>query len=357
MRRSHGFAKHGFTKILETVIAAIIILTSLSFFFSVKVVQSGWDDSIAELRAQDAVSAGYKTGSIQDFVRNNDASGLRTYLSRLLSEATDFSVEITGIPNSVTFMGCYLCDAGELNDITGRLHPLVFTYKGRQVEIRVENVDVANLPEETNVLLFMEFTELENEYSARRDKIERFVADGGAVFLLDDLTETEAGSGVMRDLFSLTWNTADSGLTDNGRFRDPSNPETITYNIANYYENITGHRAGNENFARFDTDGNNINRINVDERTVIETANKKFSFVKVNRNVINGNGRTVWFAENSRSVEINNLTKAAVMWASGERYRMDGPAEKRPPRGSQSSRMLIHDFDTYEFRLTTWNVF
>lgn len=346
----------GFARILETFIAAIIIITSVAFFFPIAIRQSGWDAAVAELRAEDAISVGYKNRSVPIFVRNNDNTSLTNFFEKMFSKSIDFSVEIVGIPNAVIFVGC-VCDDSQANDIKARLYPLIFTYKGRLIEIRVERVSVANIPDQTNILLFMDFGNLNDEYTNRQANIEKFIENGGTVFLLDDLTTANTATSVIRNLFNLTWNTQDNNPPENGRFRDSDNPDRIAYNIAKYYENITGHVAENENFQKFNTNGNTINQIVVDNRTVIETTNQKFSFAKGNRFVINGNGRAIWFAENDRSPEINNLTKASVMWASGERYKMDGAVKKTPPRVSQRASIIIHDSDTYEFRITTWNVF
>jgi hypothetical protein len=99
-----------------------------------------------------------------------------------------------------------------------------------------------------------------------------------------------------------------------------------------------------------------VNNITVDNSTVIEDFGQKFSFLKCNKNVIRDNGRAVWIAGNDGG-SIDNLTKAAIMWASGEKYNMDPSGPKKIPKMSRDTNMILYDNDPYEFRLTSWSVF
>ncbi len=352
----------GFARILETMIAAIIILTSLSFFLPITIKQSGWDSTLLELRAQDAIIAGYNSGNIAQHVRNNDNTSLRNFLEKLFTKSTDFSVQITGIPNPVIFVGCS-CSDGQLEDIKSRLAPLTFRYRGRNMEIRPERIAVSDIPNETDVLLFMSAADINNEYVNRKNTIDKFIENGGTLFLIGDLKQPDANPSnpdldyMMRNIFNISWSSESESPGNSGKFREATNPERISYNIAKYYQNLTGvQNPGNENFQQFNGDSS-TNKISVGEKSIVATSNDKFSFAKGNMNVINGNGRAVWLAENDKSEDMKNLTKAIVMWASGENYKMDGAAKKTPPQVSQSAGMIIHDGDTYEFRLTAWNVF
>ncbi|GEM_PF-2386751 len=358
----------GFARILETIIAAIIILTSLSFFLPITIKQSSWDNALLEMRAQDAISAGYKSGNIAPYIKNNDNTSLRNFLEKLFTKSTDFSVQINGIPNPVIFVG-FVCDdpndavcTSRLEDVKSRLSPLTFPYKGRNIEIRAERI-IVTATSEANIMLFTTTAELNNKYTNNKNEIDRFLENGGTLLLIGDLRQSDVSpSGseltfLMRNIFNITWNSNDNNPPDNGDFKDYDNPERITYNIAKYYTNISGRSAQNVNFKKFNTDGENINKIAVSDRTVIQSSNNKFAFVSGNKNVINGNGRAIWLAENDKSEDMKNLTKAVAMWASGEKYRMDGAVKKTPPQVSQSANIIIQDTDTYEFKLTTWNVF
>ena len=167
----------GFARILETVIASIIIFTSLSFFLPITIKQSSWDNALLEMRTQDAISAGYKSGSIAPYVKSNDNAMLRDFFEKLFLKSTDFSVQINGIPNPVIYVGCD-CSDGQLSDIKDRLAPLTFTYKGRPIEIRAERIAVTSIPDETNIILFMTAADLSNEYANNRDSIDRFMENG-----------------------------------------------------------------------------------------------------------------------------------------------------------------------------------
>jgi len=337
----------GIARIIETIIASIIILTSLSFFLTGPVKTTNWDITVSEIRAQDAMAAVYGEGNLAIYIRNNDDVSLRSTLSNIFPASTDFSINIRGIPNPIIFLGC-VCSIVQLNDIETRLDPLFFVYKERDMEIRVERVTVSD-PKESDILLFMDFDDLDNNYTDpnSKNKIDQFLENGGTIFLLDDLTQTDAGSTVMVDIFNLSWK---SGVPSGaGNLYDVGNPERISYNVAKYYENTTG---GTGPFIPF----NFISHIDIDNNTIIADGVEQFSFVKGNKNVINGNGRTLWFAENGQGA-INDLTRAAIMWASGENYKMDGAVVKTPPLTSRRANIFIHDLDTYEFSITTWNIF
>ena len=348
----------GFVRILETIIAAIIILTALSFFLPITIKQSGWDSTIAAARAQDALNVGYRSGTIAPYVKNNDNANLRSFLETLFSKSTDFSVEINGIPNSIIYLGCASCTDSQISDLQGRLIPTIFAYKGRTIEMRTDKVTAANIPDETNILLYMNFADLNNDYNNNNTKnsIERFVEGGGTLFLLDDLTSAQSNTDVIRNLFKLSWSTQ-SNPQNRGGLDGFDDPERITYNVARYYETISGNQAKNANFGKFDIDGENLNKITASYRTIILNQKNDFSLVVGDKNVINGNGRTVWFAENDKSPDIKDLTKAAVLWASGEKYKMDGAVKKVPPKMNQKASVIIQDGDPYEFKITIWNVF
>jgi hypothetical protein len=352
--------KKGFVRILETILASMIILASLAFFFTADVGQSGWDNTFSEIRARDALNAGYKSGQMTTFIKTNNAVGLRDLLGKFFTRSTEFSAEVSGIPNPIIYLGCASCSPQEKANIEDMLNPLIFNYKGRTIEIRVEQVDPSVYRQDTDIMLFTSFSKLNQYYPSQKVLIDRFLQNGGTVFLLGDLTQNNIStmnSYLRDDIFGFQWD-GSGGATAAGKLDGYDNPTKITYNIAKYYENISSYPV-DTSIGGFNTTGatGDVNRIKYDSlKTVLETANKKFSFIHANRN-INGNGRAIWIAGNDGSVWVKNLTKAAVMWASGERYKMDAGVNRIPGPVNRKASIIIYDGDTYKFEITTWNLF
>ncbi len=356
--------KKGFVKILEAVLASVIILSSLSFFISITSPGDGWDKAVSELRAQDALGVAVSSGALQSYVKLNDQSGLRNYMRNMFAASTDFSVEISGIPNPVTYVSCSCTDA-QVASLKANLAPLAFNYKGRNMEIRVNKIeDTANLPEETNVLFFYDFQELPlmpanpsfmSQYQNNKARLDSFLESGGTIFLYDDLTQAEAEDATAMKIFGVSWKAAGNNQ-DKGKFLDTTDAARSSFNIAEYYANLRAGNTKTDMFSSFDK-ANNINQIDEDLSTVIESSNNKFSLVKTSEGIVNGNGRSVWFPKNDNSQGISDLFKATIMWASGERFKMDGSAIKVSGRESKGVSILVYDTENYESKLTTWNIF
>ncbi len=110
------------------------------------------------------------------------------------------------------------------------------------------------------------------------------------------------------------------------------------------------------------TGGTPLNKIIVDEKTIIKTSNG-FSTVKVN---LSGNGRTVWFAnydeddnsDHSAESDINQLVRATMLWASGERFRMtDSDVPGTQPLYNYNYVGILDGYEVYEMKLIVWRLF
>ena len=300
----------GFVHIVEAIISSIIILTSLSFFLTPVVKQSNWDSSFAEVRAQDAISAAYANGSIQAIVRQNNGTLMRDMMEKLLGQSTDFTIDIIGIPNPEIYVGCN-CSAADVSNLETDLAPLNFTYKGRTIDVRIQPVSALD-PKESDIILFTSADDLNDAYSnaASRNSIEKFLENGGTVMLIGDITQPQSSYPAISGLFNISWN--GNGNPKNSMFHNSDNTEFPSYNIAKYYSNVSGFDASSEIFDRFDI-ANDINKVDIDNFTIIRSENKQFSLMRGVTSVINGNGRALWMADYSTGGNTENLTKAAMM--------------------------------------------
>lgn len=354
MDNNSGDFMKGFIRIIEAIIASIIILTSLSFFIPPLTSRNGWDYGISEIKLEDAIFSLHLNGSIAKYVKDNNATGLRVLLENFIGRSSDFSVEIVGIPNPIIYTGC-VCSDAEFSELKSHLGAstggnLSFYYKERQIEIRLERVSPTNT--NSNILLFMNMDSLNSNYTDPniRNSMIRFLENGGTVMLIGDITQTQTSNKASREIFNISWSL--SIPASSGRFSEYSNFYKISYNIAKYYSNLTGISPSQAYFQNFNT----ISKIAINNNTIIEDNTKSVSFVVGNKNIVNGNGRALWIAGSDWSDEIKNLTKASMMWASGEKYKMD-ISKKTVPRTSQKASIIIYDLDSYEFIVTSWRIF
>src|SRR3989338_3109322 len=112
----------GFIKIIEAVIASIILLTAMTFFFSAEAKYPRWGASLMQAEARDALAALNKSGAMNNFIENaykDDAArqtakeGMTGMLEAMLSGSTDFSLEIRGLPDPKINIIC-VCSQTEL---------------------------------------------------------------------------------------------------------------------------------------------------------------------------------------------------------------------------------------------------
>lgn len=342
----------GFAKIFEVIIASIILLTSLTFFFVPSVQKSWWDDVSVQLLAQDALEATYLNGSLTRYVKDDDTTPLNNIFSSMLPRTVDFSIEVKGIPSKVIYVSCVDCSQAQIDDISAILVPKDFMYKGRNISIRVENLSLSSgsVPEDTNIIFFFDKTKIPT-YQAQ---INLFLSKGGGIFLLSNLVQGDLNGPIGR-IFNLTW----SGSTSlPPRFSDVYNSSKISHFVAKYYANISGRHlqnVENEGFSTFNSNGIRAG----DWRDVVKSDDAK-TFVRGN---INMSGRAAWFSDYTRSDHnssstkaVDNLAKATIMWVGGERFRLD-TIKKAPAPVHFKSSIFVHDEDSYTVDLTIWRVF
>jgi hypothetical protein len=355
----------GFIKILEAVIASIIILTSLTFFFTATTKQGNWNDALLQIRSQDVMYVLEKNGSLGEAVQINNGTRLQSIITgvslSMLPPTLDYSISIDGVPNPIIYVGC-LCNENQKKDLNNTLAPLDFEYNKRKLSIRVDNFTLANLRDETNILFTFNPDDFRDD-PTNSSILNNFLRRGGTLFILNDLSQAQAQDAYIAKTFNLTW-----GLVDvkNGLFDQPNNASRITFKIANYFDNLSG--LGRSQTFYFTTNSNILSDFNS-----IVLSSTRNSHVKVNDGAVDGNGRTVWFAAYDRSDPsnpttqlMNNLTKATMLWASGENFKIVPPNLKNlPPQKNIKTRIIVSDIDStvgtgsgvYEAVITLWRIF
>ena len=343
----------GFIRILEAIISSLILIAVLPFFL-VQPSESEWGNIALQTNALDTLAVLQKTTRLETYVKNNDVAALNSELIRLLPKAADFSVEVSGIPNPVILVGC-VCTSTEIDDLENLLWPLNFQYKERQISIRVSNMTMNTVDPRTRVLFIFGYLNL----TPYKSILTQFLESGGTIFMFTDLTSSQTQDGILNTTFGLKWNAVISS-GGSASFFVPGGTTKISHKVSRYYENISG-RADTGTFSGLGD--SSINRIEIDNKTVIFSS--QVSLVKANDYVSkNGKGRTIWFAnygytlDNDAAQRLKNLTKATIMWASGENYKMD-PFTKRPAQRFLEATHIgqIDGVEPFEIKLVVWRPF
>ena len=339
----------GFIRILELIVASVIILSSLTFFLSPSIKRLGWDETNIEIEVRDSLESLYKNGSLVIYVNENDAKGMVNGLSSEIKKNIDFSISVLGIPNNEIFVSC-LCTNSEEQELEEILSPKEFNYHDRKIRIGLEKADITQekilMRPQTHVLFFFGYKDM-NPYKSQLDE---FLSKGGSIFILTDLSSSQIDDGYIGEMFGLKWS-SEAEDPGSGEFYGNASPYNTSFRISKYYANFSNTK---EIFTSFNS-GSGVNRIEVDDRTIISDTGKKFSFIKTNSVPVRG--RVVWSADYTRpDGNISLLIKSALMWSSGESYRLDS-VPKIMPIVNSVSKIIIYDKDTFELAVSYWNIF
>lgn len=340
----------GFLRILEAITVSLILIAILPFFFFSQQ-ETEWNNVLLQTQALDTLAALHKSGKLEEYVKNNNIEAINNETRKLLPRTVDYSIEISGIPNPIIFLGC-VCSDSQIEDLENILAPLEFRYKQRDIGIRVSKMSLESIDPRTNVLFVFGYRNMTQKAS-----LEKFLENGGTIFLFGDLTKPQAEDNFMNNTFGLRWNDALASSAA-AKFFQPEDVTKVSHRIAGYYINISG-RTENEVFNEFHRE----NRIAIDNKTIIFA--NQVSVVKTNSFVAkNGKGRTMWFAgydftRQSENVnQTNKLMKASILWASGESYKMDSFPKKPASRFLGAKYLAILDgFEPFEIELTVWRIF
>ena len=351
----------GFVRILEAIIASLILLSSLSYFFTISS-SNDWNLALLQADVQDALVSMDKT-VLQIYLKDNDKVAIESTLRSLLSDTVDFSTTVEGLPNADIFIGCN-CTAQEVDDLKQdilRLNPDdTISFKDRNITIRVKNESINNIDPRTTILFLFNYEDL----TPNRPFLDPFLARGGTVFMLAQL-EGNTIDQTTKEIFGLEeQNPASSTLAI---FYDTLSPENVSSTIFDYFLSIAGDPS--EDFGRFSPD-----KIKADDRTVavnkIPLSLKRDSFAKVNYNITaNGRGRAVWVGNYPYTTGLtdpvanntNKLVTALVLWGSGESYILD-PVKKVLPDTFYEYRYIgvlnrTNGTEPFAIKLKVWHIF
>ena len=348
----------GFAKIFEAIIASVIVLASLTFFFVPSTGISKWDATSLQVTADDVLQAVYLNGSLDRFVKTDNRTQLNNEVSGMLPKTVDFSIEVSGIPNDIIYVSCVDCSSSD--ELVAMLSPLNFQYKNRNISIRIDPLTLSNtsIPSQTNILFFFDKQKI-LDYNTI---VNTFLGNGGSIFLLSDLTQSDV-QGAIGNIFNLTWigNTAQSA-----HFEDVFNPNKTSHYAARYYANLTNRTIAGAASVNFPVDATGFHQngvlANNDEKNIVVTSDQR-AYVRSNFTALNNKGRSVWFADYNRANHdaattkaIDNLVKAAVMWDSGERFKLDIIKKEAAPVRMKTG-IFVFGEDPYLVELTVWNIF
>lgn len=333
----------GFIRILEAIVASLIILTALTFFFNTTIKPSNWDDTFLQVRAQDIVASLSINGTINKSVSTNDQTIINDAILNpnifMLPITVDYSVTVEGIPNPVIRIGCN-CTDSQMQDLKDTLSPSV-VYNGRTITFVVYQAEISRIHEDANADTNILFLNGYKNLTQFDDGLRIFMKRGGTIFLLGDLTQSQVNDCFVNETFGLKWVAGTRSNT--GRFFDNDNENITSFKISKYYAGITPEP---EPFSFL-----GAATIATDNRTIIR-GDTGLSLAKINTNIVDGNGRVVWL---SGSTGIANVTKSLVMWGSGEKFDLN--SKKPSPSKYFKTFYMINGRDSYKIVLTLWKVF
>ncbi len=318
-------------------IISAVIATSAFLLISplLRIYTSDYDEIITESGVKDAVIVLGKSGNLVDFIENNNGDGLRSQLASMLPRRVDFSVEIRGIPKHKIDV---LTISDEDRDYLLNQVGSSIRYKNSDILVSITSADLSNLSGK-DIFFMKDYIDL----SANKKDIERFLASGGALFMVSNPTHTPENDVIMKDIFGLERSDYDKdpGLDRYANFNE-SKPGHPAFNIEKYYSNITTYR-GNFSFRKSDVVFNT-------KQTIISDQYKIYSFVTSKEFF---NGRSAW---SSTSADPNaNLTKSILLWLTDDSFTFGG--ERALPRIYGEVVYVASGKDPFEFSLRYWNVF
>ena len=342
----------GIVKILEAIIASIILITTISFFINVERT-TRWDTALFQTKMQDTLSSLDRSGSLESYIKNYDKEGFENLIKNTTGRTTDFSISIDGIPDSEIVIACN-CTNAEINNLKTIINITTndyFFYKTRRINITINQVNITDINNE-DILFIFGYKNL-TQYSTQ---INNFLQKDHTIFMFSSLTQTQVNDRIMNETFGLQWN---SELTDSnsGDFYPLQPlPENSSYRTSKYHYALSGTTVSFGSFTP--------SRISSDDRTIV-ISSTGVSHVKFNDKVTSsGRGRAIWFADYDynnpiKSAGLNNtyvLMKASILFAA-ERFNFDPVFKATGQKRFEYTYLATLDNDPYEIRMTAWRVF
>ncbi len=342
----------GFIRILEAILASLILISSLSYFFATPS-KTKWDVALLQANVEDTLLVLDKS-NLQDLIIANNKTEISNRIRLLLPDTIDFSVLVSGMPNPEIFIGCN-CSNQEitsLKQILGLDSNDMIRLKERSITVKVKNESIDNIDKRTDILFLFDYEDL----TPNRPYINDFLVDGGTVFMLAQIGLNPIDTN-LKEIFGLE--AIEPSATKEGEFYDTQSPSNTSFRIFDYFVGVNGNVS--QDFGNFELD-----KIDVDDKSIIVDRNLgSVSYAKVNYDIsANGKGRAVWigdydYASNGASeLNTNKLVTALVLWGSGEEYSFDPIARLVPDIFQEYSYVgVLRGFEPFEIRLKVWSVF
>ena len=320
----------GFIKILESIIASTILISSMSIFFTHQAEKSNWDNALLQLTIEDSFVSLTKTNKLNNLIIENNKTELNEILKSLLSKNIDFSVVIEGIPNSEIKLGCF-CSQIDFESLNSSLEPFNFSYKNRIINISLQKID--NNFNEVDIIVFFSFDDINNN----QKKITDFIKNKGRILLIDEVVESDV-TNFIENHFGIFWCETCSNQSP-AKFYNQDEIDKPSFKILKYYSDISN--------ANTEFHFSNSHKIKLDKNTILNSSNN--SFVKVYENET----RTSWSAPTTH----NNLIKSIIMWLS-EDYRFNPDYKKEPSFGKTKIYEyfgVLNGFEPFKIKLIVWS--
>lgn len=367
----------GFVKILETVIACVILLTSLAFFFTIGYKPDYWTENLIQQRSMDLlVTAENEIGSTIKLFHSdpNKVSQLNINIRNNLPSNVEYNLIVEGVPKPKISVACISCSDAIENMLAGNQGEKLM-YKGRQIIISVDSASVSDDLMRYDVILYSNVA----DFSADPKVIE-YLSKGKNVMLLGDITGDDMSDKDTRDkiedVFSAYYKGTETS-TEQARFHNAESNYN-SFMIDSYVKSAFTEKPdpadplktlkGRCNSPVFGFNGGlSVNPVGISENSTLITNDGKFSRMTISERY---GGMGLWLAMPSNIDDecSKKISQASVMWLSSQGFYMKDAnfIAASPPEGvslqSVSYPIMftngnIENAEFANIRLVIWRVF
>ena len=233
----------GFIKMLEVILAAIIMLTSMSYFFSFQSRNSEWPSALLQSTGKDVLASLDQSGSMRMLVQTNNLTessmGLEYYIRKMLPRTVLYSVELEGIPKPDITIGCN-CTFAERQSLIREM--MVFqgyqgntTCMGRRINFTVlgEN-NLSELLSDTSVDIIVIFDYI--DLSPYQKQIDEFLERRKSILASMDIQQSSVNA-YFSGLFGISFKPG-SPSTSSRSFRNFTDYRNLSRTLSGYFAGV-----------------------------------------------------------------------------------------------------------------------
>ncbi len=225
----------GFIRTLEVIIATILILGSLTYFFSSYIKPSEWPKAELQIQTQDILKSLDESGILRDAILNNNFTEIKQKLDTFMPESSRYVVEIEGIPKPKITVGCN-CSEEDYERLKKILSSQRFEFEGRKVEINLfsnTSLDgIFNYEKAWGAIDVIVFFNVQNLSKYEKD-IKNFLSSDKGILLISDLSKDQV-TNFYSEIFNLSWNDTLT-TSDRNKF---NNNFTMHDKFTDYFTNV-----------------------------------------------------------------------------------------------------------------------